>query len=99
MVFSLFQMDKNYVGPLRETTVRFSGLNDNVNRQLLHELCESYGEIQEYKVYFDPKTNKHTGTGKVVFDKTTSARNVVNALDGKRVMGDPIKAWIETKCK
>ena len=80
-------------------TVRFSGLNDNIDRKFLFELCESYGDIKEYKVYFDPKTNRHTGTGKVVFDIATSTEKVISALDGRRVMGKTILAWIEVKSK
>ena len=47
-----FKIDKNYVGSMPRNTVRFSGLNDNVNRKFLYELCESYGDIKEYKVQF-----------------------------------------------
>ena len=78
-------------------TVRFSGLNDNIDRKFLFELCEAYGDIKEYKVYFDPKTNKHTGAGKVVFDINTNTNKVVAAMDGRSVMGNIVKAWIEIK--
>ena len=82
-----------------QNTVRFSGLNDNIDRKFLHELCESYGDISEYKVYFDPKTNRHTGTGKVIFDEKTNTSKVVDALNGRQVMGKVIKVWIDLKCK
>lgn len=80
-------------------TVRFSGLNDNVDRKFLYELCEAYGDIKEYKVYFDPKTNKHTGMGKVVFELNTPTGKVVAALDGRSVMGNIVTACIEVKSK
>ncbi|XP_002161122.3 histone-lysine N-methyltransferase SETD1B isoform X1 [Hydra vulgaris] len=91
------KVDKNYVGPMPQNTIRFSGLNDNIDRKFLHELCESYGDIIEYKVYFDPKTNRHTGTGKVIFDDKTDIKKVVDALNGRQVMGKVIKVWIEIK--
>lgn len=78
-------------------TIRFSNLNDNIDRKFLHELCEVYGDIIEYKVYFDPQTNKHTGTGKVVFDSGTNSDHVVGLLNGRSVMGNEIKAWIDVK--
>ena len=80
-------------------TIRFSGLNDNIDRKFLYELCEAYGDIIEYKVYFDPQSNKHMGTGKVVFDSKTNTEQVVSTLNGRSVMGQPIKAWIDVKCK
>ena len=78
-------------------TIRFSNLNDNIDRKFLHELCEVYGDIIEYKVYFDPQNNKHMGTGKVVFDANTNADQVVSLMDGRSVMGNEIKAWIDVK--
>lgn len=78
-------------------TIRFANLNDNVDRKFLHELCEAYGDIKEYKVYCDPKTNAHLGTGKVVFDEGTDVTNVATALNGRQVMGKIVTAYIEIK--
>lgn len=80
-------------------TIRFSGLNDNIDRKFLYELCESYGDIKEYKVYFDPKSNSHMGTGKVIFDTNTSTEKVVASLNGRSVMGKVISVWIDEKRK
>jgi len=90
-------MDKNYVGPMPRDTIRFSNLNDNIDRKFLYELCEAYGDILEHKVYFDPKSNRHMGTGKVVFDNKTKTDSVVSLMDGRSVMGNEIKAWIDVK--
>lgn len=79
--------------------IRFDGLNDNVNRKFLYELCEAYGDIKEYKVYFDPKTNKHTGTGKVIFDENARTEKIVAALNNRQVMGNIIKVWVDVKSK
>ena len=80
-------------------TIRFANLNDNVDRKFLHELCEAYGDIKEYKVYCDPKTNAHLGTGKVVFDEGTDVTNVATALNGRQVMGKIVTAYVEIKSK
>ncbi len=81
-----FQVDKNYVGALPETTIRFGCLNDNVNRQFLRELCSKFGKIEECKVYYDIKSKKHLGTGKITFSSSSSARQAVSQLDGSSVM-------------
>jgi len=91
------KVDKSYIGSMPIDTVRFSNLNDNIDRKFLHELCEAYGDIQEYKVYFDPSNNKHLGTGKVVFDEKTRIYKVVAALNGRQIMGQAITAYAETK--
>lgn len=92
-----FSLDKNYIGPMPRDTVRFSGLNDNIDRKFLYELCEAYGDIIEYKVYFDPQSNKHMGTGKVVFDMKTNTEKVVSSLNGRSVMGKIVSAWVDVK--
>ena len=45
--------------------VTFSNLNDNINQNFLHDMCKSFGIIEEVKIYYHPKTKKHLGVGKV----------------------------------
>ena len=90
-------MDKYYVGDLPENTIRFGCLNDNINRQFLRELCSKFGKIEECKVYYDIKSKKHLGTGKITFSTPSAARQAVSELDGSSVMGNIIRVSIERK--
>ena len=45
--------------------VTFTNLNDNINRDFLEKMCDPFGKMEEVKIYFNPKTKKHMGIGKV----------------------------------
>ena len=92
-------MDKWYVGIPPQREVLFSGLNDNVDKKFLQEMCERYGRIETIKIYYDPQTKKHTGKGRVTFATTTAAKMAVSKLDHTSVMGNIIKAHIEPGIK
>ena len=85
------------IPPQRE--VLFSGLNDNVDKKFLQEICERYGRIEAIKIYYDPQTKKHTGKGRVTFETTTAAKMAVSKLDHTSVMGNIIKAHMEIGIK
>lgn len=94
-----FKVDKWYVGIPPQREVHFSGLNDNVDKKFLEGMCERYGKIVAIKVYFDPQTKKHTGKGRVTFASTSAAKMAVSKLDHTSVMGNIIKAHIESNAK
>lgn len=48
--------------------VTFTNLNDNINREFLEKMCESFGKLEEAKIYYNPKTKKHMGIGKVIME-------------------------------
>lgn len=97
--FPLSQVDKWYVGIPPQREVHFSGLNDNVDKKFLEEMCERYGRIDAIKIYYDPQTKKHTGKGRVTYATTAAAKLAVSKLDHTSVMGNIIKAYIETNAK
>ena len=63
--FSLFQYDIYYVGTPLPKEVTFTNLNDNIDVNFLENMCKSFGNIEDVKIYFHPRTKKHTGVGKV----------------------------------
>lgn len=97
--FPYQKVDKWYVGIPPQREVHFSGLNDNVDKKFLEEMCERYGKIDVIKIYFDPQTKKHTGKGRVTFATTAAAKMAVSKLDHTSVMGNIIKAHIEANTK
>ena len=62
-------------------------------------MCERYGRIDAIKIYYDPQTKKHTGKGRVTYATTAAAKLAVSKLDHTSVMGNIIKAYIETNTK
>lgn len=92
-------MDKWYVGIPPQREVYFSGLNDNVDKKFLEGMCERYGKVDAIKIYFDQQTKKHTGKGRVTFASTGAAKLAVAKLDHTSVMGNIIKAHIESNIK
>ncbi|EDO44545.1 predicted protein, partial [Nematostella vectensis] len=89
------QVDKYYVGTPPQREVLFSGLNDNVDKKFLQEICQKYGTIQTIKVYYDPQTKKHTGKARVTFDSTKAAKSACSCLDHESVMGNIIRTQLE----
>lgn len=94
-----FQVDKYYVGTPPQREVVFTGLNDNVDRKFLQEMCLKYGKVENIKIYYDPLTKKHTGKAKVTFDLTKSAKLACSKLDGCSVMGNIISTQLEPNLK
>ena len=64
-VLSLSQYDHNYVGTPPPKEVTFTNLNDNINKDFLENMCKGFGTIEEVRIYYNPKTRKHLGIGKV----------------------------------
>ena len=92
-------MDKNYVGIPPQREVLFTGLNDNVDKKFLLEMCERYGKIEAIKIYYDPVTKKHSGRGRVTFSTTSAAKMVFSKLDSTSVMGNIIRTSLEPTLK
>lgn len=61
----VFQYDQFYVGSPPPKEVTFTNLNDNIQREFLENMCKGFGQIEEVRIYFNPKNRKHLGIGKV----------------------------------
>ena len=57
--------DKNSIGEPPEKEVTFSNLNDNINKKNLDDMCGVCGLVEEIKILYHPKTNRHLGLAKV----------------------------------
>ncbi|KAK1787083.1 hypothetical protein P4O66_017458, partial [Electrophorus voltai] len=88
-----FKTDENYVGPPKEVT--FSRLNDNIKADFLADMCRKFGEIQEVEVLYHPKTKKHLGIAKVIFEMVKGANEAVRKLHDTTVMGNTIHAELD----
>ena len=65
--FPLLQFDVYYVGAILPKEVTFTNLNNNINNEFIRNMCAQFGQVEDAKVYFHPKTKKHLGLGKVCF--------------------------------
>ena len=74
-----------------------NGLNDNVDRKFLHQLCEKFGNIEGIKIFYDPLTKRHLGKARVGFTTSASAKLAVAKLDATSIMGCIVHADLEHK--
>ena len=53
------------MGTILPKEVTFTNLNDNISDKFLRDMCKVFGTVEEARVFFNPKTKKHMGIGKV----------------------------------
>ena len=80
--------------PSKEVT--FANLNDNIDNKFLEEMCVKFGEIDECRIFYHPKTKKHLGLGKVIFQMQRSAKECCQALNSTTKMGNVMSVFIDT---
>lgn len=77
----------------------FSRLNDNVRETFLTNMCKKFGNIEEVEIFYNPKSRKHLGIAKVVFDTVRAAKAAVQQLHQTSVMGNVIHVEIDPRGK
>ena len=58
-------------------------------------MCKKYGKVDEVEIFYNPKTIKHLGIGKVIFDTVKAARDAVQHLHETSVMGNIIHVEVD----
>uniref|UniRef100_A0A9E8M5P1 [histone H3]-lysine(4) N-trimethyltransferase n=1 Tax=Colaphellus bowringi TaxID=561076 RepID=A0A9E8M5P1_9CUCU len=97
-----FKIDSNYVGEPPSIEVTIFHLNDNIDKQFLHEMMQKFGIVEELFIYYHPITNKHLGIGRAVFDTVQNAKACVEKLNKTSVMGKILEVFLDPfgeKCK
>ncbi|XP_029915078.1 histone-lysine N-methyltransferase SETD1B-A-like [Myripristis murdjan] len=97
LVVPRFKIDECYVGPIPPKEVTFCRLNDNVREGFLTDMCKKYGHVEEVEIFYNPKTKKHLGIAKVIFDTVRAAKDAVQHLHRISVMGNIIHVEIDPK--
>ncbi|TRY85459.1 hypothetical protein DNTS_008575 [Danionella cerebrum] len=92
-----FKIDECYVGPVPPKEVTFAKLNDNVREGFLTDMCKKFGDIEEVEILYNPKSKKHLGIAKVVFENVKSAKDAVRSLHKTSVMGNIIHVELDPK--
>ncbi|XP_052800564.1 histone-lysine N-methyltransferase SETD1A-like [Mya arenaria] len=90
-----FQFDEHYIGIPPPNEVTFTNLNDNINRDFLEKMCDSFGKVEEVKIYFNPKNKKHMGIGKVVFTSSKAAKACAAKLNQTSKMGNIMEVYVD----
>ena len=79
--------------PKVEVTVE--NLNDNVEKQFLSQMVTKFGIVELMDIYYHPKTQKHLGLARLVFEKVKFAKECVNHLHGRSVMGKQLNCYLD----
>ena len=79
--------------PKVEVTVE--NLNDNVDKHFLGQMIIKFGTVEVMEIYFHPKTQKHLGLARLVFEKVKFAKECVNHLHGRSVMGKQLNCYLD----
>ncbi|KAK7088600.1 histone-lysine N-methyltransferase SETD1B-A-like [Littorina saxatilis] len=91
-----FKYDHNYVGTPPPKEVTFTNLNDNINRDFLENMCKSFGTIEEVRIYYNPRSKKHLGIGKVLYSSSKAAKTCVEKLNRTSKMGNIMNVFVDT---
>lgn len=54
-----------------------------------------YGLCEELQIFYHPKTNKHLGLARLVFEEVKQAKMCVDKLNQTSVMGKPLQVFLD----
>ena len=54
-----------------------------------------HGPFEELQIFYHPKTNKHLGLARVVFENVKNAKSCVEKLNQTSVMGKPLQVFLD----
>lgn len=91
-----FKYDQWWVGPVPPKEVTFANLNDNIDNKFLEGMCVKFGELDECRIYYNPKTKKHLGLAKVVFQSQRAAKECCLHFDQTSKMGNVMSVFLDT---
>ena len=58
-------------------------------------MVSKFGVIEQMEIYYHPKTQKHLGLARLVFEKVKLAKECVNHLHGRSVMGKQLNCYLD----
>ncbi|XP_068660842.1 glycine-rich RNA-binding protein 4, mitochondrial-like [Aristolochia californica] len=67
------------------------GLSWGVDEKSLKDTFSSFGEVTEVRIMYDKNTGRSRGFGFVHFSNDNDARSAKDAIDGKALLGRPVR--------
>ncbi|KAF8391598.1 hypothetical protein HHK36_023904 [Tetracentron sinense] len=68
-----------------------AGLSSAVDEKSLKDAFSSFGEVSEVRIMYDKETGRSRGFGFINFSKDDEARCAKDAMDGKALLGRPLR--------
>ncbi|KAJ0112027.1 hypothetical protein Patl1_01955 [Pistacia atlantica] len=68
-----------------------AGLSSSVDEKSLKDAFSSFGDVEEVKIIYDKDTGRSRCFGFVHFSKENDAESAKSAMDGKALMGRPLR--------
>lgn len=56
---------------------------------------KKHGPFEELQIFYHPKTNKHLGLARIVFESVKNAKACVEKLNQTSVMGKPLEVFLD----
>lgn len=75
--------------------VSITNLNDNINKDFLEDLVKKFGPLEEVTIYYHPRTKKHLGLAKLIFESPKGAKACVDKLHNTSVMGKVMSVFLD----
>lgn len=97
-----FRIDAEYIGDPPSVEVTICNVNDNIDKVFLGDLVKKHGPFEELQIFYHPKTNKHLGLARVIFENVKNAKACVEKLNQTSVMGRPLQVFLDpfgAECK
>ncbi len=60
------------------------------------DLCRKCGEVDDVKIFYDPKNNRHLGLAFAAFKKIRGARKCMERYNRATVMGKTIEVRLDS---
>ena len=89
------KIDDDYVGEPPAVEVTICNINDNIDKAFLSDLVKKYGAWEELQIFYHPRTSKHLGLGRIVFDEVKHAKACVEKLNQTSVMGKLLQVFLD----
>ncbi|KAE8075631.1 hypothetical protein FH972_014327 [Carpinus fangiana] len=77
--------------PPRNNKLFVGGLSWSVDERSLKDAFSSFGEVTEVNILYDKDSGRSRGFGFVNFSKEDDARSAKDAMDGKALLGRPLR--------
>ncbi|KAF5481016.1 hypothetical protein F2P56_001711 [Juglans regia] len=77
--------------PSRKNRLFVGGLSWSVEEKSLKDAFSSYGEVTGVNIVYDKDSGRSRGFGFVDFSKEDDARSAKDAMDGKALLGRPLR--------